>query len=101
MAPTIVSAPVLLGTGFNSSGVGAGTFLSFNFHTSTQSCKGTIAAGIQSSIGTVATGSSSVPLQSAGAGGAGLTVINGVVQVGGGAIAAAGSGLAVLKSKLI
>ncbi|OCK92363.1 uncharacterized protein K441DRAFT_678911 [Cenococcum geophilum 1.58] len=84
VAPTVVSAPVLLATGFSSSGVGAGT----------------IAAGAQGSIGNVAAGSVFATLQSAGAGGAGLAAVNGVAQVGGCAMAAAGSGLAFLKSKL-
>jgi len=101
MAPTVVSAPVLLATGFSSSGVGAGKFLSPKYHTSSQLCKGTIAAGVQSSIGNVAAGSVFATLQSAGTGGAGLAVVNGVAQVGGCAMAAAGSGLAFLKSKMI
>jgi len=83
-APAVVSAPALLVSGFGSTGVGAGT----------------IAAGAQGSIGNVVAGSVFATLQSAGAGGTGLAVVNGVVQIGGGIMAAIGSGVAFCRSEL-
>ncbi|OCK86955.1 uncharacterized protein K441DRAFT_671561 [Cenococcum geophilum 1.58] len=64
-APAVVSAPTLLVSGFGSTGVGAGT----------------TAAGAQSSIGNVVAGSVFSTLQSAGTGGAGLAVVNGVYSL--------------------
>jgi hypothetical protein len=61
---------------------------------------GSIAAGVQSTIGNVATGSIFAVLQSAGAGGAGLAAVNGVAQMVGGVIAGGGSLWAYAKSKL-
>lgn len=52
---------------------------------------GTVAAAAQSSIGNIAAGSVFATLKSAGAGGAGLAAVNGVVQVGGGLITTLGS----------
>jgi hypothetical protein len=60
---------------------------------------GSIATVVQSGIGNVAAGSLFATCQSAGAGGAGLAVINGAVQVGGGVLTALGGGL-MAKSKL-
>jgi len=51
---------------------------------------GSAAAGIQSGIGSVAAGSAFAILQSAGAGGAGLAVVNGVVQAAGAIVGATG-----------
>ncbi|KAF5683147.1 hypothetical protein FDENT_7330 [Fusarium denticulatum] len=51
---------------------------------------GSAAAGIQSGIGSVAAGSAFATLQSAGAGGAGLAVVNGVVQASGAIVGASG-----------
>jgi hypothetical protein len=76
--PTILSAPVLAVGGFGATGVGAGT----------------IAAAVQSSIGDVAAGSAFAILQSAGAGGTGLSFVNTVIQGVGVVIRAAGDILA-------
>ncbi|KIW35536.1 uncharacterized protein PV07_02226 [Cladophialophora immunda] len=82
-APGLVVAPVLSVVGFGAGGVGAGT----------------LAAGIHGGIGNVAAGSTFAVAQSAGAAGAGLAVINGVVQ-GAGVAMTAGSGVAAwVKSK--
>ena len=62
--------------------------------------EGTVAAATQSSIGNVAAGGVFATLQSAGAGGAGLAAVNGVVQIGGGVITTIGSGITFCKSKL-
>ncbi|KAF1809487.1 hypothetical protein P152DRAFT_516664 [Eremomyces bilateralis CBS 781.70] len=77
--PSIVTLPFLVAGGILGS-VGAGT----------------IAAGVQAGIGDVAAGSAFAILQSAGAGGTGLMVVNGIVQgvaVGGAVIIAAVEGL--------
>ncbi|KAK4196604.1 hypothetical protein QBC40DRAFT_268366 [Triangularia verruculosa] len=74
VAPGIVTSPVLRLIGFGERGVTAGS----------------IAAFIHSCIGNVAAGSAFAIFQSAGAGGAGLAVVNGVVQ-GAGIIAVSGT----------
>lgn len=61
---------------------------------------GSLAAGVQSSIGNVAAGSTFATLQSAGTGGAGLAAVNGVVQAAGVLMTAAGGFLARVGSKL-
>lgn len=60
---------------------------------------GTLASAIHSGIGNVATGSLFAAAQSAAAGGAGAVILNGIVQVGGAAIAAGSAGLAWVKAK--
>jgi hypothetical protein len=60
----------------------------------------TLASVIHSGIGNVATGSLFATAQSAAAGGAGAVVLNGIVQVGGAAIAAGSGGLTWVKAKL-
>ncbi|KAF4952336.1 hypothetical protein FGADI_6826 [Fusarium gaditjirri] len=82
VAPVIVAGPALAIAGFGASGIVAGS----------------AAAGIQSGIGSVVAGSAFAILQSAGAGGAGLAVVNGVVQAAG--VVLSGSGIAAkLKSQ--
>ena len=58
------------------------------------------AAAVHGSIGNIASGSIFATLQSAGAGGAGVTVVNGVVQAAGAGVAAAAAGKRYLASKL-
>ncbi|TID16476.1 hypothetical protein E2P81_ATG11901 [Venturia nashicola] len=70
IAPVIIVGPALGGLGFGAGGIAAGS----------------TAAGIHAGIGSVAAGSVFAVLQSAGAGGAGLLIVNGVVQ----GVAAAG-----------
>ncbi|CVK88632.1 uncharacterized protein FMAN_04800 [Fusarium mangiferae] len=74
IAPAVAVTPVLAGLGFGAGGIVAGS----------------TAAGIQSGIGSVVAGSTFATLQSAGAGGAGLAVVNGVAQGAGAVIAATG-----------
>ena len=58
--------------------------------------QGSIAAGIQSTIGSVGAGSWFAALQSAGAGGYGVAIVNGVVQ----GVGAVGMGVNALTSAL-
>ncbi|KAF5552719.1 hypothetical protein FNAPI_7025 [Fusarium napiforme] len=74
VVPGLVATPILGILGFGAGGIAAGS----------------AAAGIQSGIGSVAAGSTFAILQSAGAGGAGLAVVNGVVQAAGAIIGATG-----------
>ncbi|KAG4260543.1 hypothetical protein FPRO03_02366 [Fusarium proliferatum] len=74
IAPAVAVTPVLAGLGFGAGGIVAA------------------AAGIQSGIGSVVAGSAFATLQSAGAGGFGLAVVNGVVQAAG--VVVGGSGVA-------
>ncbi|KAF5567791.1 interferon-induced 6-16 [Fusarium phyllophilum] len=74
VAPAIVVGPALIAAGFGVGGVAAGS----------------AAAGIQSGIGSVVAGSAFATLQSAGAGGAGLAIVNGVAQGTGAVVAATG-----------
>lgn len=60
---------------------------------------GSAAAGVQAGIGNVIAGSLFATLQSAGAGGAGVAIVNGVVQGVGVAAAAAGAGAAIVQGK--
>ncbi|EFY93871.1 hypothetical protein J3459_007627 [Metarhizium acridum] len=74
-APALLSTPALAAAGFSSSGITAGS----------------LAATIHSGIGSVASGSAFATLQSAGAGGASLAIVNGVAQgVGVGAVTLGG-----------
>ncbi|KAK4240944.1 hypothetical protein C8A03DRAFT_30913 [Achaetomium macrosporum] len=68
-APHLVTVPVLASLGFTADGVAAGS----------------AAAALHSMIGTVSVGSIFTLLQSAGAGGAGLAVVNVLVSTGAGA----------------
>lgn len=61
---------------------------------------GSLATVIHASLGNVVAGTPFAIAQSAGAGGAGLAVVNGVVQGTGGVMAAGGAGVAWIKSKL-
>ncbi|EAW09046.1 uncharacterized protein ACLA_077930 [Aspergillus clavatus NRRL 1] len=83
-APGLATAPVLSTLGFTASGVKAGS----------------LAAAVHSTIGNAVAGSALAISQSAGAGGAGLAVINGAAQVGGAAMSIGSVGLAWAKSKL-
>ncbi|KAI1027259.1 hypothetical protein LB504_007719 [Fusarium proliferatum] len=76
IAPAVAVTPVLAGLGFGAGGIVAGS----------------TAAGIQSGIGSIVAGSAFATLQSAGAGGFGLAVVNGVVQAAG--VVVGGSGVA-------
>ncbi|WKT42642.1 Interferon alpha-inducible protein IFI6/IFI27-like [Fusarium oxysporum f. sp. vasinfectum] len=67
VAPVIVAGPALAVAGFGAGGIAAGS----------------AAAGVHSGIGSVVAGSAFATLQSAGAGGVGLAVVNGVVQAAG------------------
>lgn len=60
----------------------------------------TLASGIQSGIGNVVAGSWFATMQSAAAGGAGATIVNGGIQASGAIMATAGGGLVWAKSKL-
>ncbi|KAK0671607.1 hypothetical protein QBC41DRAFT_300296, partial [Cercophora samala] len=83
VAPGLVTRPLLSLVGFAEGGVAAGS----------------TAALAHSSIGNVAAGSIFATLQGAGAGGAGLAVVNGVVQ-GAGVMAVSGAVLSsVLEAK--
>ncbi|KAK3985168.1 hypothetical protein QBC44DRAFT_335567 [Cladorrhinum sp. PSN332] len=83
-APAAVAAPVLGAVGFSAEGVLAGS----------------IAAGVQGTIGNVVGGSAFAVCQSAAAGGAGAAVVAGATQVAGGAVAvAAGVGRFLLGKK--
>ncbi|QPH00569.1 hypothetical protein C2857_004319 [Epichloe festucae Fl1] len=73
--PGIVAAPLLGASGFGSLGPIAGS----------------AAACVQSGIGNVVAGSAFATLQSAGMGGAGAAVVNGVVSTVGGVVAAVGA----------
>jgi hypothetical protein len=68
-APGLVAAPALGAAGFTSNGVAAGS----------------VAAAVQSSLGSVVAGSTFATLQSAAAGGYGVVIVNGVIQVAGAA----------------
>lgn len=61
---------------------------------------GSLAATAQSVVGNVAAGSTFATLQSAGAGGAGLAVIDGVVQAGVLAVGIGNVGLAWIRARL-
>ncbi|KAH6634911.1 hypothetical protein B0J18DRAFT_406506 [Chaetomium sp. MPI-SDFR-AT-0129] len=83
-SPAGVALPVLNVVGFGSGGVAAGS----------------IAASIQSGIGSVVGGSAFAVCQSAAAGGAGAAAVNGVVAGAGAAVSAAAVGGRFLVSKL-
>ncbi|KAL4821615.1 hypothetical protein BDW67DRAFT_179457 [Aspergillus spinulosporus] len=83
-APGLVVTPILSVLGFGPGGVQACSF----------------AASAQSIIGNVAAGSTFATLQSAGAGGAGLAVIDGVAQAGALAVGIGNAGLAWVKGRL-
>jgi hypothetical protein len=59
-----------------------------------------VAAVLHSTIGNVATGSVFATLQSAGAGGAGLAVVNGAVQAGLAVVGAGSASIAWTRAKL-
>ncbi|WWC73178.1 uncharacterized protein I206_107144 [Kwoniella pini CBS 10737] len=81
--PTLVVGPVLSAVGMTSNGVSAGS----------------IAAGIQSTIGNVQTGSLYATLQSAAAGGGGLGIVNVMTQAGAAASNAAMCGVGYWKDR--
>ncbi|KAK7593650.1 hypothetical protein V3481_004720 [Fusarium oxysporum f. sp. vasinfectum] len=74
VAPVIVAGPALAVAGFGAGGIAAGS----------------AAASVHSGIGSVVAGSAFATLQSAGAGGVGLAVVNGVVQAAGVVVSASG-----------
>ncbi|KAF3391361.1 hypothetical protein F1880_007532 [Penicillium rolfsii] len=81
-APGLVTVPALSGVGFTAGGIKAGS----------------IAAAAHSWIGNVATGSAVAVCQSAGAGGGGIAIVNGVAQVGAAALGFGSAGLAWLRN---
>ncbi|KAL4900589.1 hypothetical protein BDW74DRAFT_161739 [Aspergillus multicolor] len=83
-APGIVITLVLSALGFTAGGVKAGS----------------LAAGAHGLHGNVVAGSLFAVLQSAGAGGAGLAVLNGAAQVGGLAVGVGNAGWAWVTAKL-
>ncbi|XXG97384.1 hypothetical protein Hte_003685 [Hypoxylon texense] len=80
LAPALVASPVLAILGFGADGI----------------VKASIAAGIQSGIGSVVAPSLFATLQSAGMAGYGVAVVNGAVSAGGGALALASAGAAAM-----
>ncbi|KAJ5910949.1 uncharacterized protein N7473_000252 [Penicillium subrubescens] len=84
-APGLTIVPVLPGMRFTAGGIKAGS----------------AAAAAHSSIGNIAAGSAMAVGQSAGAGGAGIAIVNGVAQLGGAAMGLGSPGLAWLKRKPI
>ncbi|KAL4914028.1 hypothetical protein BDW62DRAFT_191261 [Aspergillus aurantiobrunneus] len=84
LVPGLVVAPALSALGFGAGGV--------------QACS--VAAGTHSAIGNVAAGSAFATMQSAGAGGAGLAVVNGVAQAGAATVSFGSAGLAWVKARL-
>ncbi|KAJ5672584.1 hypothetical protein N7507_001711 [Penicillium longicatenatum] len=82
-APGLATAPVLSIIGFGN-GIQASS----------------LAAAAHSTIGNIGAGSMMAIAQSAGAGGSGLAVINGVAQLGGVAMTAGASTLAWIKARL-
>ncbi|KAJ6007344.1 hypothetical protein N7540_011320 [Penicillium herquei] len=82
--PGGAAAPILSGIGFKAGGIQAGS----------------MAAAFHSSIGNIIPGSAFAIVQSAGAGGSGLAVVNGVAQVGGVAMTMGSAGIAWVKAKL-
>ncbi|KAL6235166.1 hypothetical protein BDW75DRAFT_240448 [Aspergillus navahoensis] len=83
-APGLVVAPALSALGFSAGGVQAYS----------------LAASAQSVIGNVAAGSMFATLQSAGTGGAGLAVINGIAQTGTLVVGVGSAGLAWVRARL-
>ncbi|KAJ9601939.1 hypothetical protein H2200_013498 [Cladophialophora chaetospira] len=83
VCPGCATAPLLSTAGFGAGGVQAGS----------------AAAAVHAGIGNIVAGSAFAIGQSAGAGGAGLAIVNGVAQAGGGVLIAAGGGMALGKSK--
>ncbi|KAJ5544091.1 hypothetical protein N7494_005370 [Penicillium frequentans] len=85
-APGCATAPILAGIGFQAGGIKAEI--------------GSAAAVFHSSIGNIVSGSAIAIGQSAGAGGGGLAVFNGVVQAGGAAMTVGSAGIAWVKAKI-
>ncbi|KAJ5952485.1 uncharacterized protein N7479_010898 [Penicillium vulpinum] len=83
-APGIATAPVLSGLGFTTGGIQAGS----------------AAAAAHSWIGTIAAGSPIAVIQSAGAGGGGLAIVNGAAQLGGAVMTVGSASVAWAKAKL-
>ncbi|KAH8424499.1 uncharacterized protein LDX57_002250 [Aspergillus melleus] len=83
-APGCATAPALSAIGFTAEGIQAGSS----------------AAAFHSSIGNIVPGSAIALAQSAGTGGYGLAVVNGVTQLGGAAMIAGSAGIAWVKAKL-
>ncbi|KAF4465418.1 Lactose regulatory [Fusarium albosuccineum] len=100
-APVIVAGPALAFAGFGANGVVGGQLPTTSQeaeYTNISLSPGSIAAGAQSSIGSVVAPSLFATLQSAGAGGYGVSAVYGAVQ-GAAALFAAGSGGAAYKSR--
>ncbi|KAJ5622618.1 hypothetical protein N7528_005850 [Penicillium herquei] len=83
-APGAVAAPIISSIGFQAGGIQAGS----------------MAAAVHSSIGNVVSGSAFAMVQSAGAGGSGVVIVNAVTQVGGAAMTMGSAGMAWVKGKL-
>jgi hypothetical protein len=93
-----VAAPLAIGVarkalriaGFARTGIAAGTFLLTMFsHVVLTVAIGSVAAAYQSGVGNVVAGSTFATLQSAGAGGAGAAIVNGIAAGTATAVAAA------------
>ncbi|CAM1505409.1 Fc.00g110460.m01.CDS01 [Cosmosporella sp. VM-42] len=83
LGPGLIAAPILGGLGFGAGGIVGGS----------------IAAALQSSMGSVAAGGLFATLQSAGAGGYGAATVYGAIQAGGIGLAAAGAASSQRKKK--
>ncbi|KAJ5306903.1 hypothetical protein PENANT_c003G01234 [Penicillium antarcticum] len=83
-APVLVSAPLLSTVGFTAGGIKAGS----------------AAAVAHSYVGNVVAGGAIAIGQSAGAGGSGLALVNGAIQLGAAAMTVGSAGLSWAKAKL-
>lgn len=117
-APGLVTAPILSGLGFTAGGIQAGMrcitgeertkmgrapqslFTNEAFVNYIIFILGSTAAAIHSGIRNIAAGSVMALAQSAGAGGSGLAIVNGVVQAGGATMTLGSGGLAWAKARL-
>ena len=86
IAPQLLTGPLLALAGFGTEGVGAGNSTVLIVSRRGSQVLGSLAAAWQANAGPIAVGSVFAGLQSAGAAGYGLSIVNGVVQ-GGAAIA--------------
>ena len=84
LAPQLLNGPLLALAGFGTEGVGAGnSIVHINYRRGSQVI-GSLAAAWQADAGPIPVGSLFAGLQSAGAAGYGLSIVNGIVQSGAG-----------------